>query len=133
MYASLILLIIIFVSFGCKSDTILLTAPIDPGDDVSFSADVNPIFQASCSGSGCHIGQTTNGVNLSSYDSVINSIAASYNKDAVIPSDAAGSPLVDKLGVSPEFGSRMPSGRAALSTLQIDTIRGWIDDGAIDN
>ena len=130
--AFLVMAIMVFSS-GCKSDTIILTPPVGPVEDVSFSADVNPIFQSSCSGSGCHIGHTTNGVNLTNYASVLGSVAQSYGKNAILPSDAEGSPLVNIIGPVPLFGSRMPQGRPAFSQDQITIIREWIDDGAQDN
>lgn len=118
---------------ACQSEQIDNTTLVDPGTDVSFSADVQPILTSSCGGAGCHIDQTTNGVNLSSYDQVISSVGLQYNQRIVIPGDGAGSPLVDKLGPRPEFGTRMPQNAAPLSNDQIALIRAWIDEGALDN
>jgi len=106
---------------------------LPPQEDVSFSDDILPIFGASCSGSGCHVGETTNGVRLDSYEQVTGSVGLQYGGSIVVPGDAAASPIVDKISANPEFGVRMPFGRAPLSALQIDLIKSWIDGGASDN
>ena len=100
---------------------------------VSFSSDVLPIFQASCGGNGCHINESISGVNLTNYASTIGSVGNQYNEAVVKPGDGAGSALVDKLGLRPQFGLRMPDGRPALAANQIAAVRTWIDEGALDN
>ncbi len=104
------------------------------GDDgVSFSSAVLPIFQSSCSGSGCHAPGGTSGVNLSTWGDVTGSEGAQYGTRVVVAGSAAASPLVEKLGASPRFGSRMPLGASPLSSAQVTTIRTWIDEGAKNN
>lgn len=104
-----------------------------PQEEISFADDVLPIFGASCSGSGCHVGERTNGVRLDSYEQVTSSVGLQYGSPIVEPGNAADSPIIDKITPNPQFGVRMPFGRAPLSALQIDLIRTWIDDGADDN
>ena len=96
-------------------------------------ANVQQIFNGSCTGSGCHIGERTSGVRLDSYDNVTNSVGDQYGELVVQPNDADGSPLVDKIEPNPQFGVRMPKGRSALSDEQIQLIRDWINDGAPNN
>lgn len=124
----------ILVLGACSSDSSGDSNPVDPGDGVSFSADVRPLLSASCSGSGCHIGQTTNGVNLSGYAQIIASSGVQYGQAIVIAGDADASPIIDKVSsANPQFGERMPLGRSPLSSSQIATLRTWIEDGALDN
>lgn len=125
---------------ACSSETIDNTALTDPDPDsnpdpivVSYAQDVQSIFTQSCGGSGCHIDSATNGVRLVSHAAVLGSVGVQYGSAVVIPGNAAGSPLVDKISAGPRFGSRMPLGRGPLSGQQITTIRNWIDDGALDN
>jgi len=126
---------------GCGSDSKAADDLVGPGDDggngqsgpVSFSQQVAPIFQSSCSGSGCHINGAKNGVNLTSYAQVIASRGQQYGSLVVLPGNAAQSPLVDKLGSNPLFGIRMPDGKSALSSSQITLIRTWINEGALNN
>ncbi len=125
--------LITLVFAGCQREVLDNSTLVDV-QGVSYSAEVQPILTNSCGGSGCHLGNDqTSGVNLSTYQQVIGSIGEGYNGPIVISGDGANSPLVDKLGSRPRLGSRMPDGRAALSTTQIALIRTWIDEGAQDN
>ncbi len=118
---------------GCQRE-VLDNSGLVEVEGVSFSTEVQPIFLNSCGGSGCHLGNDrTSGVNLSTYQQVTTSIGEGYNGPIVRAGDGAGSPIIDKIGSRPQVGSRMPLGRAALSTTQIATIRTWIDEGALDN
>lgn len=97
-------------------------------------ANVQQIFTSSCGGSGCHIGERTNGVRLDSYTNVTESEGAQYGGPIVVAGEPENSPLIDKIAnSSPEFGSRMPEGRSPLSTDDIDLIRDWIAEGAQNN
>ena len=136
-----VLLFLLAVAVGCSSDSDngMITGP-DPNDggteapmDVSFANDVLPIFAQTCSGSGCHVPGSRNGVSLGSWTAAINSVGLQYGGPIIIPGNALGSPLVDKLGSNPGFGTRMPDGRGALSSAQIQTIVAWIDEGALNN
>lgn len=118
---------------ACQSRVIDNTMIVDPPSAVSYADDIQPIFSRSCSGNGCHINETESGVNLTTYRQVINSVGAGYGSRVVVPGDADGSPLVDKLGLRPSRGSRMPLGTGPLSGTEIALIKAWIDDGAQDN
>lgn len=119
--------------FGCQYEVIDRTLDAPGPTDVSFTADVLPILTTSCSGSGCHIGGETNGVNLTNHRTIISSLGFQYGQAVVLPGNSAESPLLDKLGSRPRFGVRMPLGRPPLSADQIETISDWIDKGAINN
>ena len=74
------------------------------------------------------MGETTSGVNLSNYQQLLTSFGDQYGARIVDPGNAANSPIVDKISrQQPQFGSRMPLGRAPLSGAQIAVIRDWID------
>lgn len=96
-------------------------------------SNVQVILNNNCAGSGCHVGERTNGVRLDGYNNVMESVGNAYNENIVQPNDAAGSPIVDKIEPNPEFGSRMPENMTPLSSNQISLIRDWIDNGAMDN
>jgi hypothetical protein len=128
------LLTLATVVSACESNVVDNSAIVDPGTDISYSVSVQPIFVRSCGGSGCHISETTNGVNLTTYNQVMSSRGIQYGKSIVIASDPLGSPIMDKISSQqPTFGSRMPFGRAPLSSIDIATIREWIDEGALNN
>jgi hypothetical protein len=118
---------------ACQSNKIDNSLLVEPDPGVSYAARVQPVFSASCGGVGCHIGEATNGVNLSSYAQVINSSGLQYGGLIVLPGNGANSAVVDKIGPSPTHGSRMPLGLGALSSSDIALIRTWIDEGATNN
>lgn len=135
-------LFFLFVSAGCGSDSGSPDSMVGPDDNdggnnqtgpVSYSQQIAPIFQATCSGSGCHINGSKNGVNLTTHAQVISSRGDKYGTLVVLPGNATGSPLVNKLGSNPQFGVRMPDGKSALSSAQITLIRTWINEGALNN
>ena len=108
--------------------------PEIPDGPISYATDIQPIFNSSCGGGFCHTnGDNVNGVNLDSYQNTINSEGTSYGGLIVVPNNADNSPLVDKLGSNPEFGSRMPQGRSALSNSETGKIIAWINQGAQNN
>lgn len=131
---------LVFLVAACSSDSDngALVDP-DPVDDqeqtqeIRFSTDVQPVFAASCAGSGCHIGASAYGVNLASWSATMGSEGVQYGGPTVIAGNSSASPLMDKLRSSPRFGSRMPLGRAALPASSIQAIADWIDAGALDN
>jgi len=97
-------------------------------------SNVQSIFNDSCGGSGCHVGESTNGVRLDSYENVINSVGTQYGTEVVVPDEPDNSPLIDKISNdNPEFGERMPEGGPPLSDDDITLIREWIANGAENN
>lgn len=122
LFAAVLLLI-----QGCTNNSV---EPEVITDDVSYSAEIQPIFTNSCNN--CHsAGQ--NNFNSSSYQAVMASTSPNYGGLQVRPGDADGSPLVDKIAESnPQHGSRMPT-TGSLSQTQIAKIRAWIDQGAENN
>lgn len=93
---------------------------------VDYESDIQPIFNSNCIS--CHGGQ--NGVTLSSYDAVMNSVGNQYGTNIVNPGQPNNSPIVDKIEPNPQFGVRMPQGGPYLSNEQVDLIRTWIEEGA---
>lgn len=110
----------------------LLAAPALRGHElVDFEGEVKPILQQSCGGLGCHINERKNGVELTSYETLMASVGDQYKRKVVIPGDAAASPLIDKISKEiPAFGERMPRGVEPLTDSQVSTISRWIEEGA---
>jgi hypothetical protein len=99
---------------------------------VSFSSQIQPIFNSQCTG--CHGG--SGGLTVTagaSYNNLVNINAQSScpSLKRVHPNDAANSVLYKKVSGN-TCGSRMPSG-GALSTGDITLIHDWIDQGANNN
>ena len=140
--ASIFLAAVLITGCSSDSDNGSIVGPITDieengggGSDmqVSFATQVLPIFSSSCSGSGCHNPGAASGVSLASWSSTISTQGSQYGGAIVLAGNAAGSPLIDKLGSSPRFGSRMPLGRGALSSSQVQIITDWINQGALNN
>lgn len=127
-----ILSILFFTSCMTNTEDLTGSDTINP-EVVSYSGDVQPIFNQTCGGSGCHIQSSQNNVNLSSYSSTISSIGTNYGENIVVPGLPDSSPLVDKIEANPELGSRMPLTGGYLTPEEIQIIRTWISNGAEDN
>ncbi|MEI8358446.1 MAG: hypothetical protein WCH13_08170 [Deltaproteobacteria bacterium] len=108
-----------------------------PGS-ASFASDVQPIFTARCSG--CHgsVGPSED-LDLTSghaWANLVNVASSECTSTKLVePSSAATSYLVKKIEGSGSClsGSRMPLGGPYLSSTQIQAIRAWIDQGALDD
>ena len=99
------------------------TPPAAAGE-VSFSADVLPIFEENCTR--CHGSSRQNGgLRLDSYPALM---AGGTDGAVVVPNDAAGSRLVELIS-----SGEMPKNAADLAAAEIALIRDWIDAGTRDN
>ena len=94
------------------------------GAEVSFSADVLPIFEARCQS--CHgTGRAEVGLSLASHADVM---AGSDYGPVVVPSSSDTSRLIEVV-----VSGEMPVGGRPLAESEIQTISDWIDAGAPDN
>ncbi|GBC83954.1 hypothetical protein HRbin11_00374 [bacterium HR11] len=110
---------------GTPPDRCAGTAPDRP----SYAMHVQPIFNANCALSGCHLPPNPQrGLDLSSYNGLMQ---GSINGPVVIPGNAQDSRLVKR--IEGRETPRMPFNRDPLCQFQIDTIRRWIDQGALNN
>ena len=101
------------------------------GGNTYYAQNIQPIFNASCAGSSCHIPGPTSGVSLANYNNAINSKGVQYGTNIILPGNASGSPIIDKISsANPKHGVRMPNGGSPLSQAKIDTLKAWINRGA---
>lgn len=124
-----------------------LTGACDPSDsdpetDVSFALDIRPLLDRPRMMAGCSCHTPTNGlpsgIEQSGLDlGSIHALRAGGRTSGaaiVIPGDPCSSVLVQKIEVTPPFGSRMPlDGPPYLADAEIRLIRDWIAEGAEDN
>ena len=89
---------------------------------VDYESEIQPIFNANCGN--CHIGNSSGGVNLSTYQNVMDS-------DVITPFDANDSELYDLITENNNEGDDMPPGNAELTDAQITLIQDWINEGAL--
>jgi hypothetical protein len=106
---------------------------------VSFAADVQPIFTASCTGNGCHTGGMPKAdLDLSTgnaYQAIVNVATTQCNDGRlrVLPGQPSQSYVIDKMmGVDLCFGTKMPK-LGMLGSGSIETVSNWICAGAPDN
>ena len=91
---------------------------------VNYNSEIQPIFSNNCGN--CHIGSSSGGLNLSSYD---NLMSGGNNGDVIVPYDHGSSALHDRITrLENESGDMPPSG--SLSQSEINLIAQWIDEGA---
>jgi hypothetical protein len=109
---------------------------------ISFKADVMPIFKAKCTG--CHGGQYDSASTAFERLKANTAGGACANTPRVIANDGANSLLVKKLLGTASCGSVMPlvktgpnmvacTGEQCVSVMDIDKVKLWIDQGALDN
>ena len=128
-------LLLLFVSCSenivseCETDI-----TTDGAVKASFS-DINErVLQVSCATSGCHGGQFALPPVLdeNAYDNLVDVASTQRpSMDYVEPGDSENSWLMKKL--LGEGTSIMPSGGSPLDDAVIDSIRVWIDNGAMNN
>ena len=120
--AALMFLIAACSDMGDQIDT--PTSP-EPENDLTFWADVSPIFQQHCVS--CHGG--TSGLYLDSWGNVF---STGNHAPVVIAGNADNSLLFQVLVDESTIISQMPPG-GSLDSEDIDTIEDWIDDGCREN
>jgi Planctomycete cytochrome C len=127
-----VLLLGAFTITGCKDDTLVgpdgsPSTIVFPADNVSYQAQVQPLFNQTCALAGCHDAGAPQGrVRLTDYGEAV--IAT---PGVVIPGNPDASELV--LRIEGRSGARMPFGRNPLNQNQITGIRTWIAEGAKNN
>jgi len=116
---------------SCKDQTNqnLTSNIVFPDSLVSFSKQVQPLFQQTCAASGCHGGsqQAANlNLEIDPWHSLIN-----YVPPIVLVKNGTNSLLVMRIdGRTPP---QMPLRSQPLSTNQINGVKKWIDEGAKNN
>jgi len=124
---------VIFLLWGCYKDIgpIEKDGDVTIDEEVSFSQDVQPLFDNYCVS--CH--PPSGNLDLRqgySYDALVNVPASGYDGVLVVPGNAEASVLYKKVDGSGAYGANMPLG-GSLSAGQIATIREWINQGAKNN
>lgn len=91
---------------------------------IDYQQQVHTLLAAKCLS--CHSAERrSGGLSLAAYADALD---GGRSGAAIKPGDSAGSLLM--LRITGEVAPPMPLGRPALSTAEIATIRGWIDEGA---
>jgi hypothetical protein len=116
--------------------------PPPPPPGASFGPNYSEIqaavFTPDCATSGCHLGGgAPQGLQLDDANSYALMVGLASGQDAGIqlvnPGNPNNSYLIQKLEGTAATGGQMPLNAAALPQADIDVIRQWISDGAIDD
>ena len=117
---------------GCKDEN----NPIDgdspsniifPISGVSYAVHVQPLFNQTCALTGCHgDGAQSSILRLTNYDNLMYGGAL-----VIVRNQPDQSTLV--MRIEGRIGERMPLNRRALNQNQINGIRAWIGEGALNN
>lgn len=120
----------VIASDGELADTAVVSIDVVTSQpQISYSADIQPIFNNNCAGGPCHIGGNANGLSLGSYADLMD---GGNSGDVVLPGNPDGSLIVRRLEGT--ITPRMPlDGPPYLSSTEIQLIRDWIEQGALDN
>lgn len=103
------------------------------GATVSYAADIQPIWDAACSG--CHGRGGNGGLDLRvevSYGNLVGAPAQGYAGTRVVPANPAASVLYLKLTGAGGVGGLMPP-TGGLDQASLDRVNTWITEGALDN
>lgn len=105
---------------------------------VSFSEDILPLLDTSCSGSQCHTEEERVApLDLeptAAYDHLVNVMAEGCDAVLVVPGDPDNSYLLDKLlGGTVCDGAQMPLAEKQLPDAALSRFVRWICDGALNN
>jgi hypothetical protein len=107
---------------GCYYDIVTPVDPNKPPQNVSFSGDLQPLFDNNCNSSGCHDG-VSHDPSLIAEESY-NALTSGGFVNTTIPTESILYQVV-------KGGSMPPTG--ALSATQIQMILDWIKLGAPNN
>ena len=95
-------------------------------------SNIQAIFAKNCQP--CHIGTSTGGLNLDTYQATMKGGSTSaggvVNGAVIKPGDPAGSYLYQAVSGKPKVGAQMPANGKVLPTTDIKNIYNWIQNGA---
>lgn len=135
----LLLTLLVIGVIGCKPAAPPPAIPATPATGVSFAKEIKPIFNTKCVL--CHQGNKNNGgLNLepdSAFKNLVSVKSSESSLNRVTPGAPDTSYLLNKLsGTQSQVGgsgAQMPYNGSPLPQTQIDLIRQWITQGALDN
>jgi hypothetical protein len=135
--AALALMLLPALLAGCGDYGAEPSAPADGGNPpaatVSFAAAIQPLFDTHCAG--CHGEAGNAGLDLRagvSHGHLVGVAATESSLARIQPGDPAASWLYRKISAQQDVGSSMPPGDP-LSGADVELVRVWITEGALDN
>lgn len=117
--------------FACSHQLAMADEPAAAeGTKVSYWRDIRPLFQAQCQG--CHQpAKRGGGYVMTDFASLL--LEGDGGFAGIVPGDPDESFLVEQIVSVDDKPAKMPKGAPALSPVEVDLIRKWIGEGAIDD
>ena len=112
---------------------LLLSGCVKEGRQVSFRGDVQPILRSNCVE--CHVppngeGYLKTGLSMATYDDLMR---GTIYGPVIVPGDSRHSILNMLVEGRADPSMRMPHGRKPLDTEEIENLRLWVEQGALNN
>ena len=128
-WTACLLILLMVAAWACK-DSITDNGPPDivfPDSNISYNSLIQPLFNQACTFSGgCHGGEyPAASLSLESYQRLTDRVGI------VVPGSPDESIL--QLRIDGRITPRMPLNRPVLTDNQINGIRRWIQEGAVNN
>ncbi|MFQ5606536.1 MAG: hypothetical protein ACE5GA_01210 [Candidatus Zixiibacteriota bacterium] len=98
---------------------------------LTYDAFVRPLFLSRCNGSACHVNQSQNGFNVTTYTGLL--AGGTTLGSGIVAMSPNTSNVYLKLLSNTPVPPRMPSGGPFLPQSTIDSIAMWITAGAPEN
>jgi len=124
-------------SAGGTSSCVVSVGPACPdvgvagsGYSISYVADIKPIFNLRCSD--CHFDFAPDEPGVDTYFWLV-TVWGGQSPARIVPFDLDNSIIYQRITNTGRFGSLMPYGGPPLPAGEIDKIRQWILEGALDN
>jgi len=131
IFISVNFMLCVFIMTSCKDQTNQSGTSdiIFPASGVSFNKQVEPLLQQTCAASGCHGGsQPAANLNLEYFT---RNYLIDFQPKIVVEGKGNMSPLYIDIAGNPQLMPPPPNQR--LKQNQIDGIKKWIDEGALNN
>lgn len=129
------ILMAIMLAACSKSSSVNPVAPAPSDTTISFSSQVQPIFTNSCAVPGCHVTGGIAPMSLEAgqaYADIVNVPSTEQPPYLIVkPYDADSSYMY--LKITGRAGTRMPLNGTPLDSVDISTIKTWINQGAKNN
>lgn len=127
---NLIILGFIMLISSCNGDNGIISPDIN--QKTYYQQTIQPIFNSSCAGSACHIGGNAGNVRLGNYSLSLESSGIKLGK-TIIPGDANNSPIIQIVSGLINGLPMMPIGNPRLTDDQIEILRNWIQNDAMED
>lgn len=132
---SVLFFLFVMAILACKHEPIIPNDPVvdpptggtcDP-DSIYFENQILPLLVSNCTEAGCHNAQDhEEGIVLTSYQSLLSTV------ERVTSNDWSKNKLIKSLQET-NLEKRMPQNKPPFSTEQINLIKAWVNQGAVNN